>query len=106
MTVVNLFRRYKRWNPVHPTYGAFWGIGMGLGCGVGWGPGFGPEVVGYVGSGCGLGLSIGVTFLGIGIGLPASGLTCIPCDCKIFSFQSFLDGSVCLSIFFCEFAIL
>ncbi|CAK9229678.1 unnamed protein product [Sphagnum troendelagicum] len=80
MTVVNLFRRYKRWNPVHPTYGAFWGVGMGLGCGVGWGPGFGPEVVGYVGSGCGLGLSIGVTFLGIGIGLPASGLTCIPCD--------------------------
>jgi hypothetical protein len=34
MTIVNLIQRYKRWNPVHPTYGAFWGIGVGLGCGV------------------------------------------------------------------------
>jgi hypothetical protein len=72
---------------------------MGLGCGVGWGPGFGPEVVGYVGSGCGLGLSIGVTFLGIGIGLPASGLTCIPCDCKLLSNLSWTGLSVCLSSF-------
>ncbi|KAJ7227809.1 hypothetical protein O6H91_05G054100 [Diphasiastrum complanatum] len=78
MTVVHLFRRYKRWNPVHPTYGAFWGLGVGLGCGVGWGPGFGPEVIGYVGAGCGTGFSVGVTFVGVGIGLPASGMTNLP----------------------------
>ncbi|KAH9288321.1 hypothetical protein KI387_032438, partial [Taxus chinensis] len=78
MTIANLFKRYERWNPVHPTYGAFWGLGIGVGCGVGWGPGFGPEVIGYVGSGCGLGFSVGVTFVGFGIGLPASGLTSVP----------------------------
>lgn len=78
MTIANLFKRYERWNPVHPTYGAFWGIGIGVGCGVGWGPGFGPEVIGYVGSGCGVGFSVGVTFVGFGVGLPASGLTSIP----------------------------
>ncbi|KAL3694561.1 hypothetical protein R1sor_008212 [Riccia sorocarpa] len=80
MTIVNLFRRYKRWNPVHPTFGAFWGLGIGLGCGVGWGPGFGPEAVGFVGSGCGVGFSVGVTLIGVGVGLPASGLTCVPYD--------------------------
>ena len=77
---MSLFRRYKRWNPVHPTYGAFWGVGVGVGCGVGWGPGFGPESVGFVGSGCGVGINMGVTLVGIGIGLPASGLTCVPCN--------------------------
>lgn len=80
MTIVGLFRRYKRWNPVHPTFGAFWGVGVGLGCGVGWGPGFGPEAVGFVGAGCGVGFSVGVTLIGIGVGLPASGLTCLPFD--------------------------
>ncbi|KAH7423514.1 hypothetical protein KP509_12G058800 [Ceratopteris richardii] len=78
MTIIGLFRRYQRWNPVHPTYGAFWGLGIGLGCGVGWGPGFGPETVGFVGGGCGLGFSVGLTFIGFGIGLPANGLTCLP----------------------------
>ncbi|KAG6548987.1 hypothetical protein Mapa_009429 [Marchantia paleacea] len=78
MTIVGLFRRYKRWNPVHPTFGAFWGIGVGLGCGVGWGPGYGPEAVGFVGAGCGVGFSVGVTLIGVGVGLPASGLTCLP----------------------------
>ncbi|KAL2633183.1 hypothetical protein R1flu_004662 [Riccia fluitans] len=80
MTIVHLFRKYKRWNPVHPTFGAFWGVGIGLGCGVGWGPGFGPEAVGFVGSGCGVGFSVGVTLIGVGVGLPASGLTCLPYD--------------------------
>jgi len=51
-----------------------------MGCGVGWGPGFGPESVGFVGSGCGVGINMGVTLVGIGIGLPASGLTCVPCN--------------------------
>lgn len=83
MTIVNLYRRYKRWNPVHPTCGAFWGIGVGLGCGVGWGPGFGPEVIGYTGAGCGAGFSVGVTLVGCGVGLPASGLTCVPCDAML-----------------------
>eukprot|EP01018_Ginkgo_biloba_P031173 Gb_36133 [translate_table: standard] len=78
MTIANLFKRYERWNPVHPTYGAFWGLGIGIGCGVGWGPGFGPEVIGYVGAGCGVGFSVGVTLVGVGVGLPASGLTCVP----------------------------
>lgn len=78
MSIANLFKRYERWNPVHPTYGAFWGLGIGVGCGVGWGPGFGPEVIGYVGSGCGVGFSVGVTLVGFGVGLPASGLTCVP----------------------------
>lgn len=72
MIIKGLFRRYKRWNPVHPTLGAFWGMGIGIGCGVGWGPGFGPEVIGYVGAGCGVGFSVGITFAGFGIGLPAN----------------------------------
>ncbi|XP_031118067.1 cadmium-induced protein AS8 [Ipomoea triloba] len=72
MIIKGVFRRYERWNPVHPTYGAFWGIGIGIGCGVGWGPGFGPEVIGYVGAGCGAGFSVGITLAGIGIGLPAN----------------------------------
>ncbi|KAI3738000.1 hypothetical protein L2E82_28018 [Cichorium intybus] len=37
MIVKGLFRRYERWNPVHPTYGAFWGMRIGVGCGIGWG---------------------------------------------------------------------
>ncbi|RDX70092.1 Cadmium-induced protein AS8, partial [Mucuna pruriens] len=72
MIIKGLFRRYERWNPVHPTYGAFWGMGVGVGCGVGWGPGFGPEVIGYVGAGCGIGFNVGITFAGIGVGLPAN----------------------------------
>ncbi|KAK7386811.1 hypothetical protein VNO78_27147 [Psophocarpus tetragonolobus] len=72
MIIKGLFRRHERWNPVHPTYGAFWGMGVGVGCGVGWGPGFGPEVIGYVGAGCGIGFNVGITFAGIGIGLPAN----------------------------------
>lgn len=72
MIIKGLFRRYERWNPVHPSTGAFWGMGIGIGCGVGWGPGFGPEVVGYVGAGCGVGFSVGFTFLGFGIGLPSN----------------------------------
>ncbi|XP_074332097.1 cadmium-induced protein AS8 isoform X4 [Apium graveolens] len=72
MIIKGLFRRYERWNPVHPTSGALWGIGIGVGCGVGWGPGFGPEVIGYVGAGCGVGFSVGITLLGFGIGLPAN----------------------------------
>lgn len=71
MIIKGLFRKYEKWNPVHPTSGAFWGMGLGVGCGVGWGPGFGPQVVGYVGSGCGIGFSVGITFAGLGIGLPA-----------------------------------
>eukprot|EP00245_Coleochaete_scutata_P015681 TRINITY_DN7089_c0_g1_i1.p1 TRINITY_DN7089_c0_g1~~TRINITY_DN7089_c0_g1_i1.p1 ORF type:complete len:218 (-),score=28.93 TRINITY_DN7089_c0_g1_i1:494-1147(-) len=85
MTLINLFRRYKRWNPVHATYGAFWGFGVGLGCGVGWGPGFGPEVIGYVGAGCGVGFSVGVTLIGVGIGLPSDGLSCVPFDAAMFA---------------------
>lgn len=72
MIIKGLFRRYERWNPVHPTYGAFWGMGVGIGCGVGWGPGFGPEVIGYVGAGCGIGFNVGITFAGLGVGLPAN----------------------------------
>ncbi|XP_038698760.1 cadmium-induced protein AS8 isoform X2 [Tripterygium wilfordii] len=72
MIIKGLFRRYERWNPVHPTSGAFWGMGIGIGCGVGWGPGFGPEVIGYVGAGCGVGFSVGFTLVGVGIGLPAN----------------------------------
>uniref|UniRef100_A0A1D1YTI1 Cadmium-induced protein AS8 n=2 Tax=Anthurium amnicola TaxID=1678845 RepID=A0A1D1YTI1_9ARAE len=78
MIIKGLFRRYERWNPVHPTVGAFWGMGIGLGCGVGWGPGFGPEVIGYVGAGCGVGFSVGITLAGLGIGLPANALIEIP----------------------------
>nr|KYP35052.1 Cadmium-induced protein AS8 [Cajanus cajan] len=72
MIIKGLFRRYERWNPVHPTHGAFWGMGVGIGCGVGWGPGFGPEVIGYVGAGCGIGFNVGITFAGLGVGLPAN----------------------------------
>ncbi|KAG8375169.1 hypothetical protein BUALT_Bualt10G0072400 [Buddleja alternifolia] len=72
MILKNLFKKYEGWNPVHPTYGAFWGIGVGIGCGVGWGPGFGPEVIGYVGAGCGAGFSVGFTLLGLGVGLPVT----------------------------------
>ncbi|XXG68447.1 hypothetical protein AAC387_Pa06g1532 [Persea americana] len=78
MIIKGLFRRYERWNPVHPTSGAFWGMGLGVGCGVGWGPGFGPEVIGYVGAGCGVGFSVGITLAGVGIGLPANFLIQIP----------------------------
>ncbi|XP_073051400.1 cadmium-induced protein AS8-like [Primulina eburnea] len=78
MIIKSIFRRYERWNPVHPTYGAFWGAGIGIGCGVGWGPGFGPEVIGYVGSGCGVGFSVGFTLLGFGIGLPTNYIFTVP----------------------------
>ncbi|EEF42469.1 Cadmium-induced protein AS8, putative [Ricinus communis] len=78
MIIKGLFRRYERWNPVHPTFGAFWGMGVGFGCGVGWGPGFGPEVVGYVGAGCGVGFSVGITLFGLGIGLPANNIFEVP----------------------------
>lgn len=78
MIIKSLFKRYERWNPVHPTYGAFWGIGIGIGCGIGWGPGFGPEVIGYVGAGCGAGFNVGFTLLGVGIGLPANYLFTVP----------------------------
>ncbi|XP_040988808.1 cadmium-induced protein AS8-like [Juglans microcarpa x Juglans regia] len=74
MIIKGLFRRYERWNPVHPAFGAFWGMGIGIGCGVGWGPGFGPEVIGYVGAGCGVGFNVGITLAGFGIGLPANSL--------------------------------
>lgn len=63
---------------MHPTGGAFWGMGIGVGCGVGWGPGFGPEVIGYVGAGCGIGFSVGITLAGIGVGLPANFLFQVP----------------------------
>lgn len=78
MIIKGIFRRYERWNPVHPTLGTFWGMGIGIGCGVGWGPGFGPEVVGYVGAGCGVGFSVGFTLAGVGIGLPMNGFMQIP----------------------------
>ncbi|CAK7356005.1 unnamed protein product [Dovyalis caffra] len=78
MIIKGLCRRYERWNPVHPTSGAFWGMGIGIGCGVGWGPGFGPEAIGYVGAGCGVGFSVGITFVGFGIGLPANYLFQVP----------------------------
>ncbi|CAM8992340.1 unnamed protein product [Rhodiola kirilowii] len=78
MIIKGIFRRYERWNPVHPTSGAFWGMGIGIGCGVGWGPGFGPEAVGYVGAGCGVGFSVGITLVGFGIGLPANSLIGAP----------------------------
>lgn len=72
--IKGMLGRYERWNPVHPTAGAFWGVGLGFGCGVGWGPGFGPEVIGYVGAGCGVGFSVGVTLAGVGVGLPQHGI--------------------------------
>ncbi|KAJ3670023.1 hypothetical protein LUZ60_010347 [Juncus effusus] len=74
MIIKGIFKRYQRWNPVHPTLGTFWGMGIGVGCGVGWGPGFGPEVIGYVGAGCGVGFSVGFTLAGIGVGLPQNGI--------------------------------
>ncbi|GAV70295.1 hypothetical protein CFOL_v3_13793 [Cephalotus follicularis] len=83
MIIKGLFRRYERWNPVHPTSGTFWGMGVGVGCGVGWGPGFGPEVIGYVGAGCGVGFSVGFTFLGFGIGLPSNFLFQLPFNAVI-----------------------
>lgn len=83
MIIKGVFRRYQRWNPVHPTSGAFWGLGVGIGCGVGWGPGFGPEVIGYVGAGCGVGFSVGFTLLGAGIGLPANWLYTIPSNAVV-----------------------
>lgn len=85
MIIKGLFRRYQRWNPVHPTSGAFWGMGVGIGCGVGWGPGFGPDVIGYVGAGCGVGFSVGITFAGFGIGFPANFLLQLPYRGTIFS---------------------
>uniref|UniRef100_A0A1J3F259 Cadmium-induced protein AS8 n=1 Tax=Noccaea caerulescens TaxID=107243 RepID=A0A1J3F259_NOCCA len=78
MIIKGIFRRYEKWNPVHPTYGAFWGMGIGIGCGVGWGPGFGPEVIGYVGAGCGVGFNVGITLAGLGIGLPTNLLLAAP----------------------------
>lgn len=78
MIIKGLCGRYERWNPVHPTSGAFWGMGIGVGCGVGWGPGFGPEVIGYVGAGCGVGFSVGITLAGFGIGLPANYVFGVP----------------------------
>ncbi|XP_057786626.1 cadmium-induced protein AS8-like [Salvia miltiorrhiza] len=92
MIIKGLFRRHERWNPVHPTIGAFWGIGIGIGCGVGWGPGFGHEVVGYVGAGCGAGFNVGITFLGVGIGLPANYLfRAPPSGSKIDSLKNIRD---------------
>ncbi|KAL3844424.1 hypothetical protein ACJIZ3_001827 [Penstemon smallii] len=91
MIIKGLFRRYEKWNPVHPTYGAFWGIGLGIGCGVGWGPGFGPEVVGYVGAGCGAGFSVGITLLGLGIGLPSNNLFTVPHSAFMIIRQGALD---------------
>ncbi|XP_028793645.1 uncharacterized protein LOC114749320 isoform X2 [Neltuma alba] len=77
-TMKGLFERYRRWNPVHPTYGAFWGMGVGIGCGIGWGPGFGPEAIGYVGAGCGIGFSVGFTLAGLGVGFPVNFLFQVP----------------------------
>lgn len=53
-------------------------MGIGIGCGVGWGPGFGPEAIGFVGAGCGAGFSVGITFVGFGIGLPANYVYTLP----------------------------
>ncbi|KAH6820464.1 hypothetical protein C2S53_002622 [Perilla frutescens var. hirtella] len=92
MIIKNLFRRYERWNPVHPTIGAFWGFGVGIGCGIGWGPGFGPEVVGYVGAGCGAGFNVGFTLLGAGIGFPANYLLAIPHSAFLVARKGSLDG--------------
>ncbi|KAJ0936990.1 putative cadmium-induced protein AS8 [Helianthus annuus] len=90
MIIKGLFRRYERWNPVHPTSGAFWGMGIGFGCGIGWGPGFGPEVIGYVGAGCGVGFSVGITLAGFGVGLPANRLLKVPFSGTVLSFV-FID---------------
>jgi hypothetical protein len=56
MIIKRVLGRYERWNPVHPTAGAFWGMGLGPGCGVG--------------AGCDVGFSVGVTLAGVGVGLP------------------------------------
>jgi hypothetical protein len=102
MAVDGLFKRYQRWNPVHPTGGAFWGLGLGFGCGVGWGPGFGPEPVGFVGSGCGFGFSVGLTFLGFGLGLPAHGIPSLPFrGLKPPSSVAYIDLSFSLSVCVC-----
>lgn len=104
MIIKGVFRRYQRWNPVHPTYGAFWGLGIGIGCGVGWGPGFGPEVIGYVGAGCGVGFSVGFTTAGFGIGLPANYLFGVPYNGRlfififIFQFKYFLSSMISVVI--------
>lgn len=99
MIIKGLFRRYERRNPVKPTIGAFWGVGIGIGCGVGWGPGFGHEVVGYVGAGCGAGFNVGITFLGVGIGLPANYLFRAPhtgmCFCAHFNGRILYIFEVC-----------
>lgn len=76
---------------MHPTAGAFWGMGVGIGCGIGWGPGFGPEVVGYVGAGCGVGFSVGITLAGFGIGLPANCLFEIPNNALMATRSNALD---------------
>ncbi|QCD81844.1 hypothetical protein DEO72_LG2g2174 [Vigna unguiculata] len=91
MIIKGLFRRYERWNPVHPTHGAFWGMGVGVGCGVGWGPGFGPEVIGYVGAGCGIGFNVGITFAGVGVGLPAHFVCVAPYNGKSLSLSEAID---------------
>ncbi|KAL8517457.1 hypothetical protein ACS0TY_015629 [Phlomoides rotata] len=62
MIIKGVIRRYERWNPVRPTIGAFWGVGIGIGCGIGWGPCYGHEVVGNVGAGGGAGFNVGVHF--------------------------------------------
>lgn len=105
MIIKGVFRRYERWNPVHPTSGAFWGLGIGIGCGVGWGPGFGPEVIGYVGAGCGVGFSVGFTLLGVGIGLPANWLYTVPCDgtCIFYLEFSYLIDAPKVYLFAIEF---
>ncbi|KAL1552704.1 cadmium-induced protein AS8-like isoform X2 [Salvia divinorum] len=94
MLIKGLFGRYERWNPVHPTIGAFWGVGIGIGCGVGWGPGFGHEVVGYVGAGCGAGFNVGITFLGVGIGLPANYLSRAPHSALVVAKKGSLEESL------------
>ncbi|KAJ7943935.1 Cadmium-induced protein as8-like [Quillaja saponaria] len=91
MIIKGLFRRYERWNPVHPTSGAFWGMGVGIGCGVGWGPGFGPEVIGYVGAGCGIGFNVGITLAGFGIGFPANFIFQAPYDAIMATRSSTLE---------------
>ncbi|XVF42948.1 hypothetical protein PTKIN_Ptkin02bG0001300 [Pterospermum kingtungense] len=91
MIIKGLSGRYQRWNPVHPTSGAFWGMGIGIGCGVGWGPGFGPEVIGYVGAGCGVGFSVGITLAGVGVGLPANFLFQLPYNAFLTTRTGVLD---------------
>lgn len=93
MIIKSVFRRHERWNPVHPTIGAFWGVGIGIGCGIGWGPGFGHEVVGYVGAGCGAGFNVGITLLGAGIGFPANYLLTAPHSAFLVAKKGSSDGS-------------